>query len=180
MKKLPFFLKFYSSLLFLSVIVYSCCSEPTEVTIVGSSDLRFTFQTRDGGGSIDTIEGLSFIVTVPLDREFVSHSIENALVNSAYGWSCEEELQNSLVASSFAISCDQDITYDGAVISAGSNFADNPDLTSSVFPDEAFIIFNTSFMDKTTFQEGTHTFTVELKTDDDLDIISSGDVYIKS
>lgn len=163
----------------MSVVVYSCCSDPVKVTMTGSQELKFVSQQNDVFSFQDTIKGESFVISLPLVLELASHNFHNPLMNSAYALSCPEEPQNTMDERTFSLRCDQAISYDGEVIIADSDLSNNPDIEITIFEQDLTISFTDEFMSKSVFNLNEHTFTIDLLTSDGLDIGNSGTIMFR-
>lgn len=179
MKKLVFSIKFYFSILLVSFLLHSCCTGKNEAAIVGMQNMRF-ISTQNGDTSIrETLRGEEFTMFISLDLEFASLLIENPLMTSAYGVSCPIDFLNAINTNSVELLCNQDIEYDGSVISAGTNFKDNENISVDVFEEDMEFRFQNLFMSKAVFTNGMHTFTVRATTDDGVTFESMGSVDIQ-
>ena len=179
MKKLSLILKFHFILLFSYVVIYSCCSEPTIVTIVGDGEMSFvTSQSTQALTTSDTLTGGTLSILANFELMYVENYDDLNLINVAYGTSCPEEFQNPIERSSIVFTCNNDIQIDQTVFKAGDNLNTISDLTVFSGEGSVEIFFNENLMSRTVFTNGPNTFTVSVQTSDGLDFESNGDLFI--
>lgn len=174
-------IKFYFLFLLSSVLLHSCCSEPTRVTIVGTGELSFigTDESPSGTGIIEEVGAGPFSIFVNFELEFASQ-FKPELMSSAYGFSCDEEFQNSLVKSSLSLTTDKDLIHDGEIRKAGSELKDLKGLIILVSSGEVVITFSHETRDVTEFASDTYTFSLSISTDDGLDMVSEGSLSFEN
>lgn len=179
MKNLSFLFKSYIFILFASLFIHSCCTQPDRATIIGAQDINFISVQNGEVNNSGVIGSSRFNMFISLDLEFANHFIENPLINSAYGWSCEIEFLNSVEPTTIEVFCNREIEYNGSTIPAGTDFSNNPDLDISSFGEDVTIVVKDEFMDRSEFTNGFHEFTVNFRTNDGLELVSTGTINIQ-
>jgi len=131
------------------------------------------------GQVIDTVEQNSFSLNVNYEVEFVDNFKLPSVMNSAYGFSCEEAFQNRLEESSLSLTCDKAIVDDSTSLAAGEELRNLSDLVVSVDESSVFIFFSQETRAATKFVTETHTFTLSIDTSDGLTFESEGMLVFK-
>ncbi len=170
MKSIKNVVLFYTFLMVCAVVMQSCCTDENQIIGSGTIDV---FEV-DSFTKLDTIGG-PFKLVINYETTTVGNFTDFNIIASSYALTCEENYINSIDESSLKISCDKDFTYDGDIISANTNFLTIPEMKRDLTADfiiELSIFFEAAFINNATFEEGTHTFKVESKTSDGLDLVN--------
>jgi len=176
MKKLLVLAKFYLLFLVCGVIAFSCCLEPTQVSIIGDGNISFISTADTQLGTTDTISSADFTVFANFELLYVEHSVDLNILPMAYSTSCEEEFQNSFMMNTFAITNSRGFEYNGTTFSAGQNFADIDALTAIFGEGDISIRFTPEFNNNVSFTNGANEFTISVTTTDGLNLESTGSV----
>lgn len=173
MKKIARASFFYLSLLSISILIQSCCTET--FTIVGSGQIQA--YTLDYA-KIDTVSGEFMLVN---NTEVKIGGLQNmGIISSSMATSCVESFVNTIPTEAVNITCNQDFTFDGNVVSAGTDFSTFAELQieSTSYSGDVSIKFLTTFLDKAIFDKADHIFKVNMKTDNDLALENEISVFI--
>lgn len=168
MKKFQKTIGLYISILFLSVVLHSCCD---------SSGVRIV-----GGGTIAAYELVNFSEITEVTGAFrISENFETKvafieqlnLMNSAMAYSCEDFFfENFLIADELTISCDKDFIYEGTTIQANSDFSNLKGVDAQIFDGYIEVYFHDNVIENFEFEELDYTFKITNKTTDEIEIES--------
>lgn len=176
MKNLSKAVSFYLLLMTTAVVIQSCCSDTYR--IIGNGVMSvYEFGTIE---ELDTVR-TPFVLSTEFDVELISSLAPNGLINGAYATSCEQTFVNSLDASSFKITCDKSFEFNGETYDANENFKDLGTLqieTFEFYGASITITFNQAFLNDATFQQGDHTFSIEITTSNDLVLENEVNTYL--
>lgn len=181
MKRIKSLLSFYVSIFALAIIIQSCCQDAQVITIIGAEDIFFLEQPElpfAGAESATTLSGLPFTMSVTMELEFAATFTDPGLISSAWSTSCDDTYMNNLEAGTVAVSCNRDFSYNGSVISSGTNLVDIEELAVIVDAESILVSATEEFMELVDFTNGQHTFTISINTSDGLDLVSEGTVEI--
>lgn len=154
--------------------VQSCCS--SEMIITGGGELH---PHTTLGYKVDTVtEPFSLSAYFEVERTTASN-LTSGFGNSVYAFSCGINYLNAL-ESSFQLTLDKSFIYNGGTISAGENIIEL-DKVIEHFEAEAreTIHFSEDFLRISQFEAGSYTFTLNGRTTDGIELISSVELYIK-
>ena len=167
MKKIHKAIAFYFSVLFITVVLQSCCND--SFRIIGAGTITaYDLETLSSTNEITGTFSISQIHEVELVH------VENfSLVNSAMALSCDYAFDNPLIADEIKISFDKDFTYKGTVIEANSDFSQLEDIQLLGWEGTIEIIFPAEFIDNIEFDNDTYTFKITSKTVDEQEFESS-------
>ena len=129
---------------------------------------------------LDTVR-TPFSLRASFETEIADAGLSLGLIQQAYATSCEYQYLNKLDISTLEITCDKAFQYDGNSIAAGENFSDisTLDIQSFEFYNaELEILFPQAFLDNAVFESADHTFTLSVKTSNDLSLNNDASAYI--
>lgn len=173
MKKITRAFLFYFSLLTISIFIQSCCTQ--NFTITGSGQLKaYTIDYIE----IDTVSGEFALINT---AELKVSSLQNmSIISSSMATSCAENFINTIPVNQVSITCDQDFTFDGNIVSAGTDLSSIEELVieSTVYSGDVSVRFLNAFLDKSTFDQTDHTFKIKMKTDNDLELENEISVFM--
>ncbi len=176
MKKVIRAIFFCTSLISISVIIQSCCTD--KYKIIGNG----TIQILDTSTftNVDTIRA-PFSINMLFESE-IAGLFQTGLIQSAYATSCEYVFENPADLNTFEIKSNKGFTYDGQMIEADSDFSNLSNLRVEVFDyfgGELQVHFNQAFLDLTIFDQDDFTFSIKIKTEDDLELSNDVSVFIE-
>lgn len=179
MNKFKTLVLFYFFLFSISIILYSCCTNPEEVTLIGGGEISF-FESEGlpSSGISDRLTGLPFIMSANMELLFADNFSSNGFMASAYGVSCEPDYQNSMSETTFALSCDSDFVYAGETIMAGQDFSELNGVFVNFDPETISVNIAQNFMDEVEFTNGETTFRMNIQTSDNVNLESEGTILI--
>ena len=154
--------------------VQSCCS--SEMTITGGGELH---PHTTLGYEVDTVTGpFSLSAYFEVERTTASN-FTSGFANSAYAFSCGINYINAL-ENSFQLTLDKPFIYNGDTIVVGENIIEL-DKVIEHFEAEAreTIHLSEDFLRISQFEPGAYTFTLNGRTTDGIDLISSVEPYIR-
>jgi len=162
MKKIKHAILFYISLILFSLIIKSCCEDSSK--IVGNGQM---FIAQLDNGSHDTIRS-EFEIKLFLERRISGNFNNIGIITSAYATSCSEIALNSLNRETLKLFCKNDFNYNGKIIKAGTNFANEEKLIIEFDDFLGLIVIQVGqdFLNDATFGKGIHEFKVEIETSD--------------
>lgn len=166
MNKIKNLLVFYFLFLSISVVTYSCCTNPQyEVYDID----RIVALNRDFV-EIDTVSG-SFTFEASFKFQEVSSLTNLGLVNSAYATSCPTEYTNQISSTGFEFFCDQDFIYKNDTVHSGTGLSSIPELEIFIATDpysqQMAVGVTDSFLTNAQFTKGAHLFNFVMETTDD-------------
>lgn len=166
MIKLKRFVFVYILFLTLSVILYSCCTNPKYEVY----DIERIVALNKDFVEMDTISE-SFTFEVYFKFQEVSSLTNLSLVNGAYATSCPTEYTNQLSSTGFELFCDQDFVYKNDTVHSGTGLSSIPELEVFIETDpysqQLAVSVTDSFIANAQFTKGAHLFNFVMETTDD-------------
>lgn len=156
-------------LIFLSVLIQSCCEEDLLITSVGymSAWKSADFESGSGSETIYTITG-EFYLDVGFHQKVVAAN-NYTFMGSAYATSCKENMLNEIDENSLFLAIDHSFVHNEDTIPQNTNLLD---LEGSGIEwnvnDYGTVIFHFTddFFDRSTLENGDYTFSFEGHTSD--------------
>ncbi len=151
-----------------SMLFQACCKEAT-YRIVDLGPITALHLPENLNGPFETeppdrIER-AFSFYISTDRELTSSDKTNG--------DCDYTFQNSLIENTLSITCDQAFSYNSQTVEAGTDFIDIDEIGLRITAEEVQIIFEDAFVSRVAFPDDEYTFTINIETDDGLELSSS-------
>ncbi len=162
----------------LSSILQSCCK--IEERYTGEGKLT-AYQGDQMNDDLDTLAG-SFFLRVQFNFLIEQVSFNGlSLMNSVYATSCAREQINHLDNETFSLNVDKSFEYNGNLIESGYNLLEltNVDTNSPVDGLYFDIHFTQEFIDNSSLDDSSYTFTFTGNTSDNLTMEFEKNLWIK-
>ncbi len=169
MKRLSQLVCFYLCFFSLAILFHSCCTEELYISDHG------TLNVIDLDDMVnDQIYNGAFVLEILPQVDIAGINNEFGLLNTANALSCDRPILNTILEESIQITSDKEFMFDGAVISADTDFIRSDGITINIPEGQteyyAFHIeFDDQFADLANFDLDAYTFTISYSSDDDLD-----------
>ena len=180
-KRISHLVILYIFLLGSAVILQSCCDEES-IRIIGDGDMSIYNSDANSTATFeDDITGSFAVYLAP--ETVISDVTEFGFMNSAYAFSCDYNFANSIMPESLVLTCDKAFELGDMTIEAGTDLlvlegVETPGNNVSGIQD-ALISFTETFTDQAVFEEAEYTFTINMSTDDGLDIANSASAFFR-
>ena len=176
-KRISHLVILYTFLFGTAIFVQSCCNDEDTITIVGNGTMEIFNSSTNGNVPVEGDITGAFVVFVTPETE-ISDVTEFGLMNSAYAVSCDFEFANNIQLESLVLTCDKSFELGDLTIEAGTDLLNFdgvvvPSVSNLRLSAEVLITFTNTFTDQAVFEESVHTFTINMSTDDGLDIVNS-------
>ena len=170
---------FYIFLFGTAVILQSCCDEES-IRIVGNGDMSIYNSDINGTVTFDDDIIGSFAVYIAPETE-ISDVTELGFMNSANAYTCDPVFANNILPESLVLTCDKAFELGDITVESGTNLLDldGVESSNSLGSLDALIIFTETFIDQAVFEESEYTFTINMSTDDGLDIVNSASAFFR-
>jgi len=169
----------YAFLFGSAIFLQSCCDET--IRIVGNGEMIiYNSNINDPSNAEGDITG-TFAVYLAPETE-ISDVTVLGFMNSAYATSCDYDFANNIMQESLVLTCDKAFELGDITIAAGTDLiglegVESLPSNNSIGNQDALISFNDTFIDQVVFEETEYTFTINMSTNDGLDIVNSATAF---